>query len=61
MATIRKEKLLSEGFNPKYFTNYWKSSKEQVYFFCYEYGFLKIQKNQKEGYLLIKWQDYMNT
>ena len=49
MATIRKEKLLSEGFNPKYFTNYWKNSKGQVSLFCYEYGFLKIQKNQKKN------------
>ena len=60
MSTIRKEKLLSEGFDPTYFTNYWKNPKGQVYLFCYEYGFLELQQNQKEKYLLIKWQEYMN-
>lgn len=61
LATVRKEKLLSEGFNPKYFTHYWKNQKGQVYLFCYEYGFLELQQNQKEKYVLIKWQEYMNT
>ncbi len=61
LSTIRKEKLLSEGFNPNYFTHYWKNKEGQVYFFCYEYGFLDLKKqNQKEKYLLVTWQDYMH-
>ncbi len=59
LSTIRKEKLLSEGFNPKYFTNYWKNQKGQVYLFCYEYGFLELKEKGKEKYILVTWQDYM--
>lgn len=59
-ATIRKEKLLSEGFDPKYITNWWKNSKGDTYLFCYEYGFLSRTENGKEKYVLIQWQDYMD-
>lgn len=59
-ATVRKENLLSEGFNPKYFTHYWKNSKGDVYLFCYEYGFLERKENGRAKYVLVKWQDYMN-
>tara|TARA_R110002050_G_scaffold263772_1_gene404411 strand:+ start:7454 stop:7768 length:315 start_codon:yes stop_codon:yes gene_type:complete len=38
-VTIKKEKLLEAGFNPNFFTNYWKNQKGDVYLFCYEYGF----------------------
>jgi len=40
LSTIRKEKLIQTGFNPNYFTHYWKNKKGEVYLFCYEYGFL---------------------
>lgn len=59
-ATVRKAKLISEGFDPNYFTHYWKTTKGQVYLFCYEYGFLSLHENGKEKYLLVTWQDYMN-
>ncbi len=61
LSTVRKEKLIGEGFDPKYFTHYWKNNKGQVYLFCYEYGFLKLQDSQKEKYLLVQWQEYMDT
>ncbi|MHA7060119.1 hypothetical protein ACWGOQ_0023025 [Aquimarina sp. M1] len=61
LATIRKEKLLQEGFNPKYFTHYWKNNKGQVYLFCYEYGFLELKDSGKRKYVLIQWQEYMNS
>ncbi len=32
-STLRKEELIEEGFNPNYFTHYWKNSKDQIYFF----------------------------
>ncbi|WP_369887175.1 hypothetical protein [Aquimarina sp. AD10] len=35
LSTVRKEKLIAEGFDPKYFTHYWKNNKGQVYLFCY--------------------------
>lgn len=58
-ATVRQEELLSEGFNPKYFTHYWKNKKGDVYLFCYEFGFLAKNENNKAKYILVKWQDYM--
>ncbi|TSE09002.1 hypothetical protein [Aquimarina algiphila] len=61
LSTVRKEKLLAEGFNPKFFTHYWKNTKGQVYLFCYEYGFLLLKENQKEKYILVKWQKYMEV
>ncbi len=60
-AVIRKDILLKVGFNPKYFTNYWKNKKGDVYLFCYEYGFLERKENGKAKYVLIQWQDYMNA
>ena len=60
-STVRKEELLKAGFNPKYFTHYWKNQKGDVYLFCYEYGFLEKNENNKSKYVLVQWQDYMET
>ena len=60
-AVIRKEALLKVGFNPKYFTHYWKNKKGDVYLFCYEFGFLEKSEFGKSKYILVQWQDYMNT
>ncbi|GAA5020641.1 hypothetical protein GCM10011506_04410 [Marivirga lumbricoides] len=60
-STIRKEKLLKEGFDPKYFTHYWKNSKGEVYLFCYEFGFLsKRDEKGIEKFILVQHQAYMN-
>ena len=59
-AIVRSEVLLSEGFNPKFFTHYWKNKKEDVYHFVYEFGFLKTMEHKVEKYVLINWQDYMS-
>ncbi len=58
-ATARKEILHTEGFDPNYFTNYWKNTKGDIYLFCYEYGFLARVENGNQKYVLIKWQEYM--
>ena len=58
-ATVREELLLDEGFDPSFFTHYWKNSKGKVYFFVYEFGFLKISENSRVKFSLIQWQDYM--
>ena len=58
-AVVRKEELLKEGFNPKYFTHYWKNKKDDIYLFVYEFGFLKKKESNVEKYILIKWQEYM--
>ncbi|MFD0962386.1 hypothetical protein [Pseudofulvibacter geojedonensis] len=56
---MRKEELFKKGFNPNFFTNYWKNSKNDIYLFCYEYGYLSLKEANKEKYLLINWQPYM--
>ncbi|MBQ4916321.1 hypothetical protein J8L85_17890 [Maribacter sp. MMG018] len=58
-VTVRSEVLLKLGFDPKFFTHYWKNKKGDVYLFVYEFGFFKIKEQGKEKYLLVKWQDYM--
>ncbi len=60
-VTVRKEVLQNEGFNPKYFTHYWKNEKGQVYLFCYEYGYLTIKERGRQKYVLVTWQQYMNS
>lgn len=59
-TTILKSELVDKGFDPNFFTNYWKNSKNDVYLFCYEYGFLSINESAKKKYLIIDWQDYMS-
>ncbi len=55
-SQIRKELLVKEGFDFKYYTNDWKAKNGNIYLFCYEYGF----RDLKDGkYTLILWQDYM--
>ena len=58
-ATVRGQILLDQGFNPNFFTHYWKNNKGDVYLFVFEYGFLKREEHSIGKYILIKWQDYM--
>lgn len=58
-ATVRSTILLHEGFDPNFFTHYWKNQKGDVYLFVYEYGFLKTKERNVEKYVLIQWQKYM--
>lgn len=59
-TTLRCSVLLNEGFNPKFFTHYWKTQKGEVYLFCYDYGFLTKDDGEKKKYVIVKWQDYMS-
>jgi hypothetical protein len=59
-SVVRKEELIKAGFNPKFFTHYWKNSHGDVYLFCYEFGFLAKEENNKSKFVLVKWQEYMN-
>lgn len=58
-TTLRKEVLLQQGFDPRFFTHYWKNQKGQVYLFCFDYGFLEIKREGNKKYLLVEWQAYM--
>ena len=59
-ATVRSETIKKLGFNPNFFTHYWKNKKGDVYLFVYEFGFLKRKEQQQEKYILIHWQEYMH-
>ena len=59
-ATVRSTILQKEGFDPNFFTHFWKTSKSDVYLFVYEYGFLKKKEGNVVKYVLVKWQDYMS-
>jgi predicted nucleic acid-binding Zn ribbon protein len=60
-AVIRKIELHKKGFSPKYFTHYWKNQKGDVYLFCYEFGFLAKNENGVDKYVLVQWQEYMES
>ena len=59
-AIVRSKTLLDLGFDPKFFTHYWKNQKGDVYLFVYEFGFLRRQEGGKDKYVLVTWQDYMS-
>lgn len=58
-TTVAKQELLKDGFDPNYFTHYWKNSKGDVYLFVYDYGFLDLKKSGRDKYLIVQWQEYM--
>lgn len=60
-VTIRAKILLELGFDPNFFTHYWKNQKGEIYLFVYEYGFLTKSENGKDKYVLVTWQDYMGN
>ncbi|SDH81900.1 hypothetical protein [Winogradskyella thalassocola] len=59
MVTVRASMLTQEGFDPNFFTHYWKNTKGDVYLFAYEYGFFRKKERNLDKYVLIKWQNYM--
>ncbi len=58
-ATVRASLIKQEGFDPNFFTHYWKNTKGDIYLFVYEYGFLTKKENNTDKFILIKWQTYM--
>ncbi len=58
-AAVRSEILFGEGFDPGFFTHYWKNNKGEVYLFVYEFGFLTKTENRKKKFILVTWQPYM--
>ncbi len=59
-ATVRAQILIDQGFDPNFFTHYWKNKNGDVYLFVYEFGFLTRLENGKKKYILVTWQDYMS-
>lgn len=44
-VTVKADKLENKGFNFKYFTNIYKTKTGNVYYFCFEYGYLALENN----------------
>jgi hypothetical protein len=51
MVKTTKEKLLQKGFQFKYSTHSYTNAKGNVYLFCYDYGYLPLEK---DWYLLVR-------
>lgn len=50
-AKTDHEKLIEKGFQFKYHTHQYKTKKGNSYFYCYEYGYLPLEKNR---YLIVR-------
>ncbi|MDD3877929.1 MAG: hypothetical protein PHT69_15005 [Bacteroidales bacterium] len=48
---VKKDKLLTKGFDLKYHTHTYLTKENAVYYFCYDQGFLELDK---EWFLLVK-------
>lgn len=51
LTKLPKEKLQQQGFTFKYITHTYTNKKGNVYFFCYEYGYLPLEG---DWYLVVK-------
>lgn len=51
MAKATREKLLQAGFQFRYLTHTYKNKKGNVYFYCYEYGYLPLEN---DWFLVVK-------
>jgi hypothetical protein len=51
MAKTNKDKLLQKGFQFKYITHTYTNKKGNIYFFCYDIGYLPLES---DWYLLVK-------
>jgi len=57
-ATVKKDFLIKLGMDFKHLTHSWKSKGENLYYFCYDYGY--TPSNEKDKVLIIQKQDYMS-
>ncbi len=58
-ATVRKEFLKQMGMDFKHLTHTWRTENNNLYFFCYDYGYMQIDDPKKV--LIIQKQDYMDN
>ena len=54
--SVNGVKLSEEGFNFHYFTNVYSTKKGMRYYFCYDYGYIKLEDNQ---FILVQKQQYI--
>lgn len=53
-----KTKFINKGFQFNYHTHQYVNQKGNIYYFCYEYGFLPIEGDQ---YLIVKKKDILKN
>ncbi|KAA5538735.1 DUF2116 family Zn-ribbon domain-containing protein [Adhaeribacter rhizoryzae] len=57
-TTTRREYLVLQGFDFRYFTHQYQTRQGNIYNFCYEYGYLLLPE---EKVLIVNWQSYMQA
>src|SRR5690606_42116720 len=55
---VTKQHLLAAGFQFKYLTHTYKNKKGNVYFFCYDHGYLELGA---DWLLLVRVKEKMHT
>ncbi|MEX2233715.1 MAG: hypothetical protein WD824_16235 [Cyclobacteriaceae bacterium] len=55
---VSHEKLIANGFDFNHFTSIYKTREGAFYYYCYEQGYLPIEKNY---YLLVVKKEFSNT
>jgi predicted nucleic acid-binding Zn ribbon protein len=53
-ANVHRDKLSEKGFNFTHITHTYKTKKGDTYYFCYEYGYLPLER---DFFFLVKWDD----
>ncbi len=53
---IHRDKLIERGFKFSYFTNIYKTKNGNTYHFCYDQGYLELEKNM---FTLVVRQSYV--
>lgn len=51
---VLERDLAKEGFSFEYFTNTYTTKAEKTYYFCYEYGYLKLD----DGYFALVYNKH---
>lgn len=57
-AVVRKEVLDAMQYDVNVFSSTYKTRKNQVYYFCYDYGFTPIRAGEVQKALIVTRQDY---
>ncbi len=53
---ISRKRLLDKGFDFGYYTNIYKTKAAKYYYFCYEYGYNKLDD---EYFAIVKREEYL--
>ncbi len=53
---IHRDRMTAKGYNFNYFTNTYQTKTGNLYFFCYEYGYLELEN---DFFALVKRQEWV--